>query len=138
MRNPRPLMPSVLWIYLACGVVACGGGASGPTVPSGPVVQSQVTVSGSVEAGGRDLQTFPVDRSGPVVITLTALSPPSASITATLGVYENGQCIEVVSVTDPPLGTPGFAGRSDAGPLCIVVAAVERVTGYVFTVRFST
>ena len=84
------------------------------------------------------MQIFQVERSGPVVITLTSLTPSSASVTATLGIYENNRCIEVVSVTDPPLGTPGFAGRSDQGPLCLLMAAAERIASYTFTVRFSS
>jgi hypothetical protein len=114
------------------GLAACNNGGATPV--TAPTTTTTTTLTGTVQAGGSDFQTFTTAAAGEIDVALTAAGPPS---TITMGIALGNVSADLTSCTpnasfaiQSPAGTtPQLAANAPAGTYCVVVADVGNAAG---------
>jgi hypothetical protein len=123
-------------VLLVLSLSACSSETpTSPTTTEGKVTE---TFSGTVATGGASTNTFTANAAGPVIATLTALSPESTtSVSLTLGTYAYEVCSAVVTNNNAKVNSVTVGTATSKVNLCLYVADggnVTETTSYTVTV----
>jgi outer membrane protein assembly factor BamE (lipoprotein component of BamABCDE complex) len=123
-------------VLLAMSLSACS--SETPTTPTPTGEKVTETFSGTISAGGFSLHPFTANLAGPVVATLTALSPESTtSVVLELGTYSYELCSAVVANNNATVNSVTVGMATAQVNLCLYLADggnVTETTSYTVTV----
>lgn len=118
---------SISAIILACAAAGCGDDAP-PVVPQETPVQITETFTGTINVNGAATHTFVIERPGQAAATLVTLSPDATAVVSFMFGTWNGQYCSVVFVKDDATTGAVLVGNASAGPFCVRIADIGRLT----------
>jgi hypothetical protein len=123
-------------VLLAVWLSACS--SKTPTAPTPPEGKVTETFSGTISSGGFSQHPFAANAAGPVVATLTALSPESTkSVILELGTYSYELCSAVAANNNATVNSVTVGMATAKVNLCLYMADggnVKETTSYTVTV----
>jgi hypothetical protein len=131
--------PSLRWgaVAAALTLAACGGSSTTTaTNPNAPTTTD--TFTGTLAAGGVDLQSFTVSQAGTVTVTLATVAPQS-TITVGLGLGQpSGTTCTLFSTDETARMGSVETGTVDVGSYCVEIYDLGNVqTSDTFTITIN-
>jgi hypothetical protein len=119
--NLRLVSACAVAVVAAVAALACSNSTSSPTTAS-PATTTE-TFSGTITHGGSGINSFAVSTTGPITISLTAVSPlTTMSLGVGIGAWDGTTCGTSMSAnTDARSGATALTGTANAGNYCVRV-----------------
>jgi hypothetical protein len=115
---------ALIAVALFVGAMGCGSSSTPAATTTPTVARTTDTFTGTVAVGGSDFHSFPIAATGPIDVTLTAATPPSAIVMGiSIGMVADGKCVALAGASSQtPAGTAAqLSGIASPGTLCVDV-----------------